>query len=713
MTRYKVGYFVGSLATASINRTLSKALIRLAPPDLEFVEIPIKDLPLYSYDYDADYPAAGRALKDAIAAVDAVLFVTPEYNRSLPGGLKNAIDWASRPWGDNSFAHKPSAAIGASPGTIRTALAQQSLRGVLSYCNSPQMSAPEGYIQFKPGLITDAGEVTDAGTERFLRKFMEEFRAFIIRELAVLPRPETTRAEPSSSGALEADALVVGAGPVGLMAAHELLRRGISVRVVDAAPGPATTSRAAVIHPRTMEVLDQAGLYEEFNARAVQGRGTAFDADGRQLASMDAHFVGYPTRFDKMLLLDQVITEGLLRTAVERLGGQVQWGVRLVAVAQDSGGVRATLERDGATEEVSVPWLVGCDGGHSTVRDQLGLVLKGESTETWLVADAEITFDRPVERDRIRWIRADGTSMMLFPLVGDRRWRLLDTVDVDYVGDDAAVAERFTRKLSRGLGNPAHVAHPTWVSVFTIQQRAAPTMQSGRCFLAGDAAHVHSPASGQGLNTGVQDAFNLAWKLAAVINDRAPARLLDTYSAERVPIAKALLRSTRMATQLVELRNAVIDEYLPAMFEIVNAWPPIFEALNQALFGSMSGLGIAYPTSLLTVPDTDTLRPGPAAGQRLVQIRHPEADTAGWRKLFEALRDPAWLLVTSTARTAADGAAPPELPRLARGCPVDRPAADTLGLDHDGWVLVRPDGYVAARGHGQHELDHAYSSLPL
>jgi NADPH-dependent dioxygenase len=712
MTRYKVGYIVGSLATASINRTLAKALIRLAPPDLEFVEIPIKDLPLYSYDYDADYPAEGRALKDAIAAVDAVLFVTPEYNRSIPGGLKNAIDWASRPWGDNSFARKPSAVIGASPGAIGTAVAQQSLRSVLSYCNSPQMNAPEAYIQFTPGLITDAGEVADAGTARFLRDFMEEFRAFIVRVLTVLPRPAAAKMEPSPSGAVKADALVVGAGPVGLMAAHELLRRGVSVRLVDAATGPATTSRAAVIHPRTMETLDQAGLYEEFNARAVQGRGTAFDADGKQLASMDSSFTTYPTRFNKMLLLDQVITEQLLRTAVERLGGRVEWGVRLAAIEQDSGTVRATLQRNGTTENVSVPWLVGCDGGHSTVRHQIGLGMKGESTETWLVADAEITFARLVEHDRIRWIRADGTSMMLFPLVGDRRWRLLDTVDVDYVGDDAAVAERFGRKLSRGLGIQSHVECPTWVSVFTIQQRAAPVMQSGHCFLAGDAAHVHSPASGQGLNTGVQDAFNLAWKLAAVINGQATAELLDTYSVERVPVAKALLKSTRMATRLVELRSAVVDEHLPAVFEIVNAWPPIFEALNQALFGSMSGLGIAYPTSPLTVPDTDTLRPGPVPGQRLVQVRHPEADTAGWKKLFDALRDPTWLLITSATGPAAGGLTP-SLPGLARDCQVDRPAADTLGLDNDGWVLVRPDGYLAARGYGQDQLDHAYHRLPL
>jgi chromate reductase len=179
MSTYKVGYIVGSLATASINRKLAKALIRLAPSELEFVEIPIKDLPLYSYDYDAHYPASGRALKHALASVDAVLFVTPEYNRSIPGGLKNAIDWASRPPGENSFTGKPSAVIGASPGRLGTALAQQSLRGVLGYCNSPQMNTPEAYIQLTPGMVTDDGEITDASTARHLQKFIEQFHAFI------------------------------------------------------------------------------------------------------------------------------------------------------------------------------------------------------------------------------------------------------------------------------------------------------------------------------------------------------------------------------------------------------------------------------------------------------------------------------------------------------------------------------------------------------
>ncbi|GAA2196190.1 NADPH-dependent FMN reductase [Sinomonas flava] len=185
---YTVGYFIGSLSQKSINRTLSKALIRLAPDSLAFEEIPIKDLPLYNHDLDADFPAEGRALKEAIERVDAVLFVTPEYNRDIPGSLKNAIDWASRPWGTNSFNRKPSAVIGASPGKIGTAVAQQNLRSILSFCNSPQMNAPEAYIQYVPGVFSDDGEVTDASTEEFLRHFMEEFGLFVERVLTVLPR---------------------------------------------------------------------------------------------------------------------------------------------------------------------------------------------------------------------------------------------------------------------------------------------------------------------------------------------------------------------------------------------------------------------------------------------------------------------------------------------------------------------------------------------
>jgi len=181
MATYKVGYFVGSLAKASINRLLAKALVSVAPAELALSEISYKDLPLYSYDYDADFPPVARAFKQSIADVDAVIFVTPEYNRSIPGALKNAIDWASRPYGQNAFTRKPSAIIGTSPGKIGTAVAQLHLRSILAFCNSPLMNSMEAYIQFEPGLISEDGQVSQPATREFLQTFMSEFHQFTKR----------------------------------------------------------------------------------------------------------------------------------------------------------------------------------------------------------------------------------------------------------------------------------------------------------------------------------------------------------------------------------------------------------------------------------------------------------------------------------------------------------------------------------------------------
>ena len=164
-------------------------MMKLAPSELDMSEISYKDLPLYNRDYDADYPQVARDYKAAIGRIEALLFVTPEYNRSIPGALKNAIDWASRPWGTNAFTRKPVATIGASTGKIGTAVAQQQLKSVMSFCNAPQMNAPEAYIQFTPGLINEEGEVTVPETEAFLRNYMAEFALFIDRVYTALQRP--------------------------------------------------------------------------------------------------------------------------------------------------------------------------------------------------------------------------------------------------------------------------------------------------------------------------------------------------------------------------------------------------------------------------------------------------------------------------------------------------------------------------------------------
>jgi chromate reductase len=181
MKTYQVGYLIGSLAKGSINRKLANALVRLAAEDLNMTEIPIRDLPLYSYDYDANYPEVASKLKKSIEDADAILFVTPEYNRGIPGGLKNAIDWASRPYGKNAFTKKPCAVIGCSPGKIGTAIAQRNLHSILDYCNSPQLMAPEPYIQFTKDLIDDKGEVADAKTREFLGTFMKAFHEFVVQ----------------------------------------------------------------------------------------------------------------------------------------------------------------------------------------------------------------------------------------------------------------------------------------------------------------------------------------------------------------------------------------------------------------------------------------------------------------------------------------------------------------------------------------------------
>lgn len=185
---YRVGVIVGSLSRESINRRLAMALRRVAPRELEFFEIPYGDLPLYNRDLDADYPQVALDFKEAVRSADAVLFVTPEYNRSLPGALKNAIDWGSRPWGQNAWSDKPTGVIGASAGQIGTAVGQQSLRATLSFLNARQMTTPEAYIHFTPGLIEADGEVTVPETEEFLRMFMEKFLEYVARVLTVIPR---------------------------------------------------------------------------------------------------------------------------------------------------------------------------------------------------------------------------------------------------------------------------------------------------------------------------------------------------------------------------------------------------------------------------------------------------------------------------------------------------------------------------------------------
>ncbi|MEW1905570.1 FAD-dependent oxidoreductase [Streptomyces sp. NPDC086147] len=519
--------------------------------------------------------------------------------------------------------------------------------------------------------------------------------------------------------------LVVGAGPVGLTAAHELARRGLRVRLIDGAPGPAVTSRAVAVHPRTLETLDQMGVAESFVAAGRRNRAFTMYARGSRLVRLEADYSSMPTRYPYTVLLEQTRTEALLREAVARLGVRVEWGTRLTSLAQDRDGVRARLAHaDGTTEEYATGWLVGCDGGHSTVRKQLGLPLIGESSETWELADAPVAVDLPP--DTIYWVHTGRQALMMVPYSREGQWRLLDTAPVTTGAKNGAkggaqggrdtgvpsVAERFGAKLSAGLGREVRVGEPEWTSVFTFQQRMVPRMHDGRVFVCGDAAHVHSPASGQGMNTGVQEAYNLAWKLAMVVRGEAGRGLLDTYGEERVPVGRALLGSTRKATFLVQFKNTVAGFALPVVFTLVRNVGPLRRAIQRKVLGGMSGLRLGYPDSSLT-----TGRPGgrgPAFGTRAAAAaaRHPGGPGAD--ALRDELRDVRWTLLV------ADG--PERVRRTAgtvreafgswlsvrtlggpAGTPGELPDPDgrlraALDLAPGAWVLVRPDGYTASGG---------------
>ncbi|MGI5455108.1 FAD-dependent oxidoreductase [Streptomyces sp. CA-249302] len=519
--------------------------------------------------------------------------------------------------------------------------------------------------------------------------------------------------------------LVVGAGPVGLTAAHELARHGVRVRLVDAAPGPATTSRALANHARTLETYDHMGVVDELLSRGQRVEHFTLHQNGRRLIRFDTDYSRLPTRFPFTLMVDQVITEEVLRTAAAKRGVEVEWGVRLSRFEDRGDRVRAVLEHaDGTVEETEADWLVGTDGGHSTVRKALGLKLTGESSETWLIADAVVDCDLP--RDSIHWMRTPAGTVMLVPFPEPGKWRLLDTADVDYdpdvPGDGARVARRFADKIRQGLGREVRVEEPTWVSVFTIQQRMIHRMRVGRCFVAGDAAHVHSPASGQGMNTGVQDAFNLAWKLAAVLRGEAGETLLDSYTAERVPVGEALLRSTRFATALVQLKSRTAATLLRSFFTLIRLTPAAKGRMQREIMGGMSALGLVYERGALrpAAGGTGPVRPG-ARVSRVSGTRFELS--AGWRELLAQLRESGWVLLTPDAETGSAAAA--RHPWLTvrtvaddLGAPVPGPLADPyghlrqdLGLTPGTWLLIRPDGYVAATAPG--DPDEAITALGL
>jgi len=483
--------------------------------------------------------------------------------------------------------------------------------------------------------------------------------------------------------------LVVGAGPTGLVLAAELLARGITTRVIDKGDGVNLETRAVAIHARALEVLDLMGLADRFAECGQVVRHFTFYTDGRRRLSLDLTSNG--TRFPFMLDIPQHDTESLLRARVAELGGVIEQRTELAGLCDEADGVTATTrDAAGRASVITAGYVVGCDGAHSRVRHGLGLPFEGHPyPQDWLLVDARLDWDRP-EDEVHAFFRSDGTPLICFPMRG-HQWRLT----VPFAGNrppGPPDLDEIQRLVDQRAPEPVAVSDPTWLASFNCHRRSTDVYRRGHVLLAGDAVHIHTPAGGQGMNTGITDAHNLGWKLALVADGRAPDQLLDTYGREREPVAEQVLGLThtlvRLGTLTHPVKRALRDAIIPAAFAV--------GPVHRRAIRRWTQVNVAYRASSLTRPDRGRGRPRP--GQRVPDI---EVLTAGGPStLFAVLRRGRHVIVVRGADPDSALANPALGPYrdLFEVVTCGSPDAGAFRSIRAGSVfLVRPDGYLAAR----------------
>src|SRR5689334_18567525 len=361
---------------------------------------------------------------------------------------------------------------------------------------------------------------------------------------------------------MDTDVLIVGAGPTGLMLANQLGRRGVRTMIIDRHSGPAQQTRAMAVHARTLEIYSKLGIAERSLELGRRGNGANMWVEGKQAARIPLGDIGRSVSpFPFVLMLGQDDNERIMGEHLRNWGIDVQWTTELIAFEQETGCVAATLKLpNGSTRMVTAAYVAGCDGGRSAVRELSRITFPGAPYEhVFFVADTEATGAMvPEELNVYLW--RDGFHLF-FPMRGKDRWRVIGILPKKLRGRDDVMFDDLSPSIQQEAGANLVFKECSWFSTYRIHHRAAEKFRDRRCFLLGDAAHVHSPMGGQGMNTGLQDAYNLAWKLALVVKGRASATLLDSYEAERMPVAQRLLSTTDRAFKLL-----VSDAWLAGMF---------------------------------------------------------------------------------------------------------------------------------------------------
>ena len=501
---------------------------------------------------------------------------------------------------------------------------------------------------------------------------------------------------------MDTDVLVVGAGPTGLMLANQLARRGVRTLIIDRHAAPSLQTRALGVQARTLEIYAHLGIVEKALELGKRATGANIWAGGQRAARVPLGDIGCDlSPYPFLLILGQDDNERLLGDALRNWGASVHWNTELVGLAQSTGHVTATLKRpDGTMQEVAAAWVAGCDGAYSAVRDLNRIAFEGAPYEhVFFVADTQMTGSMVADEINV-YLWHEGFHLF-FPMRGTDHWRVVGILPPELRSRDDLTFEAVVPSVRQEAGSGLQFQRCTWFSTYRIHHRRAARFRERRCFLLGDAAHIHSPVGAQGMNTGLQDAYNLAWKLALVVSGRADAALLDSYEDERIPVARRLLSTTDLAFSLIVSDNWLAGLLRTQVLAKIMAFAMSFDKIQELAFLTISQTGIRYPTSPLSETQPDLPATGPRAGERFPWLRLKLQASGPTEDMFAKLDDTRFNLILIGQSPPAEGF--PGLGDLLRVHAIpsdpsnDRELARTQ-IPQPVFYLLRPDGHVGFAG---------------
>jgi 2-polyprenyl-6-methoxyphenol hydroxylase-like FAD-dependent oxidoreductase len=467
------------------------------------------------------------------------------------------------------------------------------------------------------------------------------------------------------NSAIDTDVLIAGAGPVGLFLANECARRGLRWRLIETRSSQSEHSKALAIFPRTLEIFDMAGIVAPFFETANHVTSVAVMAHERTLAHM--RFAPEESPYPFIAMVPQNVTEKLLAEELRRKGGGIEYETTFVSADQQDDCVSITVDHEGEPIKLRASFAVGCDGAHSTVRQMLKLPLEGgEYDAAFMLADVETNETLPA--DELQLCPSEFGPVAIFPMSSVRR-RIVATID--HPEGDAPSLDLVQKILGQRAPSRIKAHNLHWSSYFRIHHRHVAQLRVGRIFIAGDAAHIHSPFGGQGMNTGLHDVWNLVWKLDLFLHGRGNERLLDSYSAERLPVIKHVIETTDLLTKIMGTPNKFAQALRDTVIPMVSRLTPFQHAFVQRL----SELGIAYPESpIVEGPGKryfdDSMRGGKGIGSRFLVMIADDTD--------------------SSTREAAK-----------QLCESFSDIVELRSSRNSGITLVRPDGYIAYATHSR------------